>query len=322
MPKDGRPHQKLAAIHVLSALADLSQRFPSVAALQRAMMVENVSRDDIEEALKAACEEISDQAGRVRLNIDKSSPEAELLSLAHALQAAIQDASLLRHLSTVISTASDHAETSVATIKNLIWAAVVRRPSIPAHVQMTAEALTAAGLTTSVSRGISASQLDRIAAILNEDRALPQAMPSGESSVSLAWQANNPWVTLDRDFEGYRFQSRPVSASEHGLLAVLDVGLPPFKDLADFNLPLPMTAFNEATTNGAKASQCWKLIEKWLREHNVRGSFDEGTAIRRKRAWVFLFSLIYGFNAGERQFDKVQFPSPWEADKVVVAERI
>lgn len=324
MTKDGRPQRRIAAIHALDAWSDLTARFPQVAALQMAMTTSNVPKAHLEAVLEAACEEIAAQPDRIKVVVEAAGSEDQVLTLALALQAAVQDVSLLRRLSASIAAATDHAETSVATLKDMMWAAVVKRPPIDAHVAATADALLAAGLTTPVSRGISVSQLGRIAAILNEGAGGCRSVPATKAvkpPVSVAWRPDNAWATLTRELPGYRLSTRAVSSQDASLCAVVDAGLPPYTDLAKFDLPLPLAAFDAVATNGARAKQCWKLIEKWLRDNHVDGSFDEGVGIRRKKSWVFLFSLVHEFNAGVKEFDAVQFASPWEANKVIKATR-
>lgn len=324
MTKDGRPQRRIAAIHALDASSDLTARFPQVAALQMAMTTENLPKAQLDEALEAACEEIAAQPERIKAVADADGSQDGLLTIALTLQAAVQDVSLLRHLSASIAAATDRAETSVAMLKDIMWAAVVKRPPIDAHVAATADALLAAGLTTPVSRGISVSQLERIAAILSEGAAGRRLVPTTKavkSPVSVAWRPDNAWATLTREIPGYHYVTRTVSSQDAGLRALVDAGLPPYTDLAKFDLPLPLAAFDAAATNGARAKQCWKLIEKWLRDNHVDGSFDEGVGIRRKKSWVFLFSLVHEFNAGVKEFDAVQFASPWEANKVIMATR-
>ena len=218
----------------------------------------------------------------------------ELLALGSAFQAATQDVTMLRRLAASIAQATDHAETSVATLKDMMWTAMVKRPRIDGHVVATANGLLAAGLTMPVSRGITQSQLERVAAIFNERPKGRRPAPSTKAvtqRVSLAWQPDNAWGNLPREIPGYDLSTMEASSREAGLLAMLDAGLPPFCDLEKFDSPMDLAAFNAATTNSARANECWALINKWLRVHNVEGSSDEGVRIRREKSWVFLFSI-------------------------------
>lgn len=322
--KDGRPQRRIAAIHALDAWSDLTARSPQVAALQIAMTTWNVPKADLDAALEAACGEIAAQPDRIKALADADGSEDNVLTLGLALQTAVQDVSLLRRLSASIAAATDHAETSATRLKDMMWAAVVKRPPIDAHVAATADALLAAGLTTPVSRGISVSQLERIAAILNEGTGGGRSVPTTKAvkpPVSVAWRPDNAWATLTPELPGYRLSTRAVSSTDAGLRALVDAGLPPYTDLEKFDLPLALAAFDAATTNGARAKQCWKLIEKWLLENHVSGSFDDGVGMRRRKSWVFLFSLVHQFNEGVKEFDAVQFASPWEANKVIMATR-
>lgn len=326
MAKTGRPPRRIAAIHALDAWADLVARFPGIAALKTVMTTGNASRAEIDKALESACNEMIGQPdGAATVPSREVGPEAEPDTIATALQTAIRDRLTLRRLGIAIMAAADEADQLVAALKDRLWAAIVTRPVVPGHVAATADALLGAGLITPVSRGISASQLARIAAILNENGPGPGSAPAASPrrpAPPVAWRANNAWTGLPREIPGYRLTTRPVSAQDDGLKALIDAGLPPFSALAAFDLPLKLAALKAATTNSARAAECWKLLEKWLRENRVAGSFDDGISIRRRRSWVFLFSLTEGFNQGVADFDKVQFASPWAANQVVVAERV
>lgn len=322
--KDGRPQRRMAAIHALGAQTDLAERFPQVVSMIRAVLTENLTRTQLEAAFEAAVDEVSKQPDRISAIIDDTGLEAGLLTLTYALQAAMQDLSLLRRLVASIAGTVNLAEVHVANLKDLLWDATVQRPAIDSHVVATANALLAAGLTTTVSRRISVSQVDRIAAILSEDTVARQSLiPAkiGTSLSSVAWRTDNPWTKIIQDIPGYQLSTRTVSNNDTGSKALVDAGLPPYADLKQFGLSFALQAFEAATTNGARATQCWKLLQQWLRDNNVAGSRDEGVAIRRKTSWVFLFSLVYRFNEAERQFNKVQFPSPLDPNEVIVATR-
>jgi len=185
-----------------------------------------------------------------------------------------------------------------------------------------ARVLKAAGLTSPISRAITDSQLERMAAILKEqsiDDTPAPSIPHPPCPVNLDWKPGNPWMSMPSEIPGYNLKERFVTPQEQGLAAVICLGLPPVANLAEFG---PVAAFQSANTNQAKRRECWKLLEQWLRANKVRGWDGPVTMKMREQAWVFMFAVKYGFVQDVAEFRKVRFPSPWHLNAVIEAERV
>jgi len=255
-----------------------------------------------------------------------NSREERLLSAAKTYQAVSHHLAMMQQVRSLVEKACSEAESSVQHWKDAMLAEALMPSPLDAHAIETAvRLLKATGLTTTISRRITASQVERIAAIVSEVAINIGPAPSGSSPqhpIEVKWSAGNPWVSMPTSIPGYRLTERPVTPHEAGLAAVFATGLPPSTDLANFAVNLSHTAFQVANTNHAKVRECWSLLDKWLKANKVIGCWDPATTHLRKRAWVFMFAVQGGFINGIADFEKIRFPSPWQANTVIEAQRI
>lgn len=322
----GRPPRHIEGSHALAAWNVVCQNFPMLAELDIKMQGGDLTVFELQALFDGVCREIiSTPSMQLSSSDPGKSREERLRSAAEDLQIASRRLAMTAHLKNSVDRAWSEADALVEHWKNVTLALAATPSQNDGHTLGTAaRVLKAAGLTCPISRSITESQLKRIGAILKEqaiDDAPAPLTGIVACPVNVDWTTDNAWVSMPREIPGYTTKERLATPHEQGLAAIIELGLPPFADLTKFGLATEFATFLSADTNDAKRCKCWALLKQWLTMNKVAGLNGPVSQKMREQAWVFMFAVKYGFTQDVVEFRKVRFPSPWQRNAVIEAER-
>jgi len=325
--KEGRPPRIIESIHALNAWNELCRKYPRLAEIERRVLEGNLTLDQAQTLFDDACADMLSWSPLYPLPSARgTSREQRLLSAAQHFQVASSRLAMARQLKGAADRACSEMEIAAQDYRDELLALALAPPPPEAYaISMAVRLLKAVCLTSAISRQLTDTQFAQFASILksvpDEDATDPPS-PALSTPVSIRWTANNAWVSMPKVIPGYRFTERPLSDFEPNLGVVYSIGLPPSNDLADFGLDGMHAAFKAARTPHAKRRECWSLLSHWLRANRIEGWDKPVTMKIREQTWVFMFAVQYGFTAGLSEFRTARFPSPWQEDAVICAERV
>ena len=320
-PKDGRPPQALAAWRALQADREFREAFPQLGELLDQIPFAELSLVEIKQLYRKSL----DQLGQIPPNQadlgDGASIEKQRLEAAQLLTELARRHRILSHVSIAVMAELQATEVDQAAAEDALLNLLLRSDPTPAYMRALVTRLSAAGVTARSVRNLDASKIVQIAEIINSPKGSalsnPQSKPA-ESQVSTIVQVGSLWGDVLKSSSCYKYADC-TELREQRIKDLIEGGFPPYLDLESYGDSDLVAAFNAAKMDFQRKDICLKICKNWVAKHNKKMSTRARDAMQE--TWPFLLGLRYGFANGIPDFKRVEIPSPFEPEVILVATK-
>ena len=320
--KDGRPPQSHASWRAVQADHNFREAFPPLAALLDQVSLPELGLEQIKRLYRDALDQLDQIPPNGNGSFDDvASIDEQRLETVQLLKSLVHRHSVLTRLGIEVTAEIQATEVDQAAAEDALLNLLLRSDPTPAYMRALVTRLSAAGVTARSVRNLDASKIVQIAEIINSPKGSaisnPQSKPA-ESQVSPIVQVGSLWGDVLKSSSCYKYADC-TELREQRIKDLIEGGFPPYLDLESYGDSDLVAAFNAAKMDFQRKDICLKICKNWVAKHNKKMSTRARDAMQE--TWPFLLGLRYGFANGIPDFKRVEIPSPFEPEVILVATK-